>query len=347
MSVKRRIKFCCLLVSKYLGCFALARLLTRKGIVILGWHGISMDDEHTRFPQYFISRETLANRLEFLRANYTIISLDEAVRQHASGTIKPRQAVLTFDDGLYDFSAVGAPLLEEYEATGTLYVVSSKIGNALAHKQLAQDIILRSQQARGGSSTVVDDEQRATLATYQQDLAELPEAERYDYLRQIAAEFNVDIEPVFNSRMWNHHQPDELKRLAEAGHGVQLHTHTHLPTTKAPERVYEEANTCREILEKTTETMARDYCYPSGYWDRNAWEPLKKAGVRSAVTCKVGPNFASTPALALRRYIDHSEITQLEFEALVSGWTWLLKIIIHPSRFFAPSETLHEGPPYI
>ena len=334
-------------LARLLGGFALARFLTRNGFVVMGWHGVSIEDEHTRFPQYFISPSTLSRRLEFIKKHFAIISLEEAMKQHASGEIKPRQAVLTFDDGLYDFTAAGVPVLKEHDATGTLYVVSSKIGNCLASTMAARDIILRAQQAQGQDGVVVAAGERDNLASHQENLLAINEDERAEYLRKMAVEYDVDMDPVLEKRIWNHHQPDELKQLVREGFGVQVHTHNHTTTIEAPERVFEEANTCREFIEKTVDAPAIDYCYPSGLWQHAAWEPLKKAGMRGAVTCKTGPNFASTPALALRRYVDHEQSTQLEFEALVSGWNWLTKVIFNPRRYSEPSVALAEGPPYI
>ena len=341
------IKTLCLLMAKYCGCFALARFLTRNGIVILGWHGVSIADEHTRFPQYFIPPEMLEKRLEFLSKHYQFISLQEAVRQHASGKIKPGQVVLTFDDGLYDFTKAAVPVLNRFRAPGTLYVVSSKIGNGIAHGAAARDIVLRSQQAQGGDSTTVMEPQRAALVRHQQRLETLDEARRYDYLRRMSSEYDVDFEAMIEQRIWNHHHPHELKEIVAAGHDVQVHTHTHTTTVSTPEKVYEEAATCRRLVEEVTGTSATDYCYPSGLWEHSVWKDLEQAGMRSAVTCKTGPNFASTPRLALRRYLDHSDTSQLEFESIVSGWNWLIRVIFNPRRLFEPSVALREGPPYI
>ena len=35
-------KMLCLLIAKYCGCFAFARFVTRNGIAIIGWHGVSI-----------------------------------------------------------------------------------------------------------------------------------------------------------------------------------------------------------------------------------------------------------------------------------------------------------------
>lgn len=344
--MKKKLKAAFLTAAKLCGGFALARYLTRNGVVIIGWHGISIEDEHRRFPFYFISQPTLRKRIAFLKRHYTVISLDEAMEMHASGRIKPRCCVLTFDDGLYDFTAAGVPVMKEQNVTGTLYVLSAKMQNALAHKFAAKDIVLRAQEHRGGSSTVVEAQYRDTLADQQQKLADANEDHRYALLREFAKQFHVDFEPVIEKRIWNHHHPYELKELVDDGFGVQVHTHTHKTVVEHPDTVSEEAATCRELLEAATEKAATDFCYPSGLWEHAAWEPLRRAGMRGAVTCKTGPNFANTPALALRRYVDHNENSQLEFEAYASGFNWLLNVLFKPSRYSEPSIALDEGPPY-
>lgn len=334
------------LFAKYSGGFALARWITRRGVVIMGWHGISIEDEHVRFPEFFISQQTLAKRLAYLKRHYSVIPLDQAVKMHAAGEIKPGTCVLTFDDGMYDFTAVGIPLMKAHDVSATVYCVTSYLENNLAASMAVRDIYLRSQQMHGGNATEVDIKDRETLREQQTEINLLPRSDQDAYLLKIAAEKQVDFASVLEKRIWDNMSAEEMKQAVDDGFDVQVHTHTHLTTVADLDRVYDEAATCRQVLEGITEQPATDYCYPSGLWEHAAWPSLTKAGMRSAVTCKTGPNFAKTPHLALRRYIDHDANSQLEFEAMVSGFHWLMCVILKPSRFYEPSIARDEGPPY-
>lgn len=342
--VKGSLKRVGLLLAKYAGLLALARYITRYGVVIVGWHGVSMDDEHHRFSEYFISPQTLSRRLAFLQKHFVIISLDEAIRQHTSGRIGRRQVVLTFDDGLYNFTAAAVPVLKQYQATATLYVVSSMMHNALACKMALTDVLKRSKSEPG--AVLRNTERALPFEQHLQLLKSMSQPQKEAYLLQFAGEAGVEFQSQLERRMWNHHTPDELKALTDDGFDVQVHTHSHKTVIDDPESVYEEASTCRRLIEEATNKPATDYCYPSGLWDVAAWEPLRKAGMRSAVTCKLGPNFVSTPILALRRYIDNEQMRQLDFEALVSGLPWLLHVVFNPTHLSKPSVAQREGSPY-
>lgn len=334
------------LVGKYAGGFALARWITRNGIVILGWHGISMEDEHDRFPEFFISQETLTKRISHLKRHFSVVPLHEAVEMHASGKIEPNTCVLTFDDGMYDFLIAGVPLMKEEDVTATVYCVSSYLENNLAATMALRDIYLRAQQSSGANATELEAKNRDVFRKQCDEIRRLPRAEQDEYLLGVAKQMHVDFASVLEKRIWDNMSAEEMKKTVDEGFDVQVHTHSHLTTVADLDRVEEEAATCRRVLESITKRPALDYCYPSGLWEHAAWPSLSKAGMRSAVTCKTGPNFAKTPPLAMRRYIDHNANSQLEFEAMVSGFHWLMCVLTKPSRWFEPSIARNEGPPY-
>ena len=124
---KRAIKQALVGISHVTGVTALSRMLTRGGFNIIGFHGVSLLDEHRRFPTLFISVESFERRLRFLASHYRIVSLQDALEQHRMGRIAPRQVVLTFDDGFYNFLGRAVPLLKKYNAPATVYVVTSGV----------------------------------------------------------------------------------------------------------------------------------------------------------------------------------------------------------------------------
>lgn len=341
--MKRGIKLLLLWLAKYSGAFALTRFLTRNGFVVVAWHGVSADDEHRVLPEYFVPVEVLSARLAFLASHFRIVSLDEIVRQHAAGSIQPRQVVLTFDDGLTSFGRLAAPLLEAAEAPATVYAVTARMEQPLEPRSAVKHLLLlASREALRRSAdrrrTRPEEGFPEAFLYHSERLRELDTPACREYLLALAAELDVDFAPVLDARVWEHHTAAELHDLSLGGFDVQVHSHEHRTVIEDPDGVREQSQLCRDRLEATTGRPATDYCYPSGLWTRDSWVPLREAGMRSATTCRLGPNFATTPALALRRYIDHSGISQLEFEAMVSGLPWLLHVLLHPSRFAEPSE---------
>jgi len=101
-SALRRIKLSMLDMSSAVGLFRLLRNSRWRGsqLLILCYHGISMDDEHEWAPGLYMTPETFAARLDQLRrSECTVLPLDEAVHRLYDGTLPPRSVALTFDDG--------------------------------------------------------------------------------------------------------------------------------------------------------------------------------------------------------------------------------------------------------
>ena len=92
-------------------------------LLILCYHGFSVEDEHQWNPSLYIDTATFRNRLEMLRSGgYTVLPLGEALRLMYRSELPPRSVVITVDDGTYDFIRFGYPLLREYGFPATLYV---------------------------------------------------------------------------------------------------------------------------------------------------------------------------------------------------------------------------------
>jgi peptidoglycan/xylan/chitin deacetylase (PgdA/CDA1 family) len=358
--MRRIFKLALLWLFKLSGLLRLARRIAyRRGFLIIGWHGVSIADEHTRFPSLFLSPEALRGRLRFLKRNFEIVTLEEALRQHAAGSIAGNMAVLTFDDGYFNFMQSAAPVLEEFQAPATVYIVTQHMqdGRPLYH-HLIEDLVLASPHENMTGSVppvpgrmplrtkseraAVIDAARAAVRACDDDTSRI---ERF--LRDLAGALDVDLDARLKGRVWDCMTPAEVREMSTRGYSMQLHTHSHRNVLADSDTVLREVDTNRVALEAVTEQSADDFCYPTGLWNRSAWEPLRALGVRSAVTTLQGPNLVGTPALALRRVMDGEHASQIEFEFAVSGLAWLWHVLRHPERRAAPSEkvrTYRESP---
>ncbi len=71
-------------------------------LLILGYHGISLHDEHHWRPGLFITPDQFASRLKTIsRMGCAVLPLSEAIDRLRSGTLPPMSVAITFDDGFY------------------------------------------------------------------------------------------------------------------------------------------------------------------------------------------------------------------------------------------------------
>ena len=350
VSRKKALKHAILQVSRASGMTALGRVLTRGGFNIIGFHGVSLEDEHQRFPTLFISPDSFERRLRFLTRHYHIVSLQEAIEQHRGGRIRSNQVVLTFDDGFYNFLGRAMPILKQYRAPATVYVVTAEVESGdPAYNLLARDAVLSTRHTRATGLPDAPDHRRdlSTLAAREKVVRDVTIAlsrtcatavERLEFCRALGKALDVDVEAKLKSRLWNRLTPSEVRQVVAEGFDVQLHTHNHRNVVENRQIVRDEVRQNRQILERLAEKPVVHFCYPSGLWDRGVWPDLTAEGVESGVTTRNGPNYPETPALSLRRYLTGEAMTDLEFEFGLSGLRWLSRTLVDPSGRYRPSE---------
>jgi peptidoglycan/xylan/chitin deacetylase (PgdA/CDA1 family) len=333
---------------RHSGAFIAGRQMTRAGLMIVGWHGVSMGDEHVRFPSLFISPESFRRRLDFLRRTYRVIPLDEAVRQLRNGRLESRQVVLTFDDGFHNFYSVAAPILREYGMPATVYAITSELASDGPNTTLlVRDLVLRTRAESIEWSMNGSPAGRVALKSGRnrdqftgQILALLKNrdyGERLDLARKLAAALGVDIDAIIASRTWHHLSAFEMRELSQQGFSIQLHTHHHLNVVDHADVLDEELRLNRQSIVDVTGSSPVHFCYPSGCWSRETWPALERAGIASATTTKQGPNLRQTPAYALRRVLNGEDRSQLEFEFELSNLRWLAWAAMHPRNWRTPT----------
>ena len=124
----------------------------KKGLTILTYHSISNEIE----PDETVTPEEFEKQLQYIKENYKVISLEEAVEyiqtdiKKISGSI-----VITFDDGYSDNYRYAYPLLNKHNFPATIFLVSDFI-NDKEGKYLSQSQIheMKSNNISFGSHTV-------------------------------------------------------------------------------------------------------------------------------------------------------------------------------------------------
>jgi len=80
-------------------------------------------------PQLEITPQLFDDQMRYLHGKgYRTVSLNQALAPPARRNLPEKPIVITFDDGTLDFWEHGKPVLERYDFTATLFVVTGRVG---------------------------------------------------------------------------------------------------------------------------------------------------------------------------------------------------------------------------
>lgn len=329
-----------LFIARFLGVFALLRNTRLRGLRILCYHGISPSgtDESKFRLKVFTNSETFARRLRWLaRKDYQVLDLSQALELMERRKLPRRAVVITFDEGFYSFYQTAFGLLREHLFPATVFVTSYYVVKQNPIFRLAVQYMLWKTTRRRFDLGEVDthltgeydcrnerDKEEVAWEIFRYAETRLDEAQRVELARRLGTYLDVDYDQIVRRRFLHLMTLDQIREMHEAGVDIQLHTHRHqfpLKEERAKREIIDNRMALAEVVSRPMVHLA----YPSGLWSEQAFEWLKSVGVQSAMTCEMGINMLETPRLAMRRFIDSENISQLEFEAEMSGVADLLR----------------------
>lgn len=312
----------------------------RSRLLILCYHGVSLEDEHVWNPSLYISPKLLRERLTFLRnAGCAVLPLAEALGRLREGSLTPRSVALTFDDGMYDFYRQAFPILRELGMPATLYLTTAYCEyNRPVFDLMSGYLLWRGRERTLALPAVLPDPVRldAPGRRYAEGALKahvrrqsLTESQKDALLTALAASLSIDEADLCRKRLLHLINFDEARELAAGGIDIQLHTHNHRISMRH-ERFTQEIAENRARIEAISGGALRHFCYPSGYYRPEFLPWLRAAGIDSATTCEPGLASATSDPLLLPRLVDSSALSWCEFRGWVSGIAaWLPR---RPSR---------------
>jgi peptidoglycan/xylan/chitin deacetylase (PgdA/CDA1 family) len=334
-----KFKIVILYIAKYLGLFLLARKITSRGLRILCYHGFSLDDEHLFRPKLFMTRELFEQRLaKISKMRFSVIGLDKAVRMFESKKNMTNCLVLTIDDGWQGVGDIAWPLLKQYGFDWTLYLTTYyaekqtqvmnvaiqylcwKTSKKEIDLSVSADIFRQKIEFQGlkGISSLERELQKVgtTLSTSE---------ERQNFLHIIAAAFELNQGDFEERRLFYLLDMATIGKMHDEGVDIELHTHRHSIGGEDKNKLNLEIVENRNSIQKVCDHELKHFCYPSGFYNQKHLGWLAELGVASATTCRPGLNYHTTQPLELGRFLDGENISNIEFEAELSGFSELLR----------------------
>lgn len=279
---------------------------------------------------------------------YPVVSLQALANDF--DLLPDNATAITIDDGWYGTYKHMLPVLEKHGYPATIYLTTYYCLNNKPVANVAlqycfqnmdslqvQVLDLPAWQLGPLSLTSEEDCNRALQLSLER-LEELTDnAEKQTFLLAVANAIGIDISTIVAERWFHLMNPDEVADAARRGMSFELHTHRHRIAEGATSCLTEEINTNREYIHSLTGQNAHHFCYPSGVYHKDVWPELQRCGVQSATTTEVGLVDEQSELFAWPRILDGQYISDLEFEAEMSGFLELTRRFRRLFGFFRAS----------
>ena len=325
----------------------------QRRLLVLGYHGISLADEHLWDGTIYMSPETFRRRLNILReTGCEVLPLGVAVRQLFEGTLPPRSVALVFDDGFSDFARVAAPILAEFGYPATVYLCSYYAG----FNRPIFDIMLRYLLWKGAQQSIAlpgilseemfldEDGQRNATEKLRAAALEnqMTAGDKDKLLAEVAKVLDLDYQELCRERLLHTMNAEEVRAMNAQGYDIELHTHRHRVSRKQ-ELFAREIHDNRQWIRQTIGGADRvHFSFPGGVWEPVEQEWLTDLGVETALTCVPALADGRCNKLSLPRFVDNAHVGERAFRAWLAGsMSFFPKGTDNPTEGQILEETIH------
>ncbi|MBU5638118.1 polysaccharide deacetylase family protein [Geomonas sp. Red69] len=246
-----------------------------------------------------VREEEFAKQVKFLKENFTVIALDDALSLQASGNpLREDFMVVTFDDGYAGNYEVVFPIVQAYQFPVTVYVATrgcqgngnywfnDVIESLQAPKEYRVDLSAFTGKQYRVSRHAKGERKWDHIQGLLQDLKKLPRTDLEPAVKSLLTQ--ADAAP---ERVLRHLTPAQVKEMSRSPLvtiGAHTHCHSLLPSLSR-DQIGATVSQCRELLENWTSAAVEHFAFPNGDYDNEAIEVIQGLGFRSCVTTKAKP----------------------------------------------------------
>lgn len=301
-------------------------------LLILAYHGISLEDEHLWNSSLFVPPDFLRQRFELIKQhNCTVLPLSEAIERVYNKSLPKKAVAITFDDGNYDFYKKALPIIKEFNFPTTLYLTTFYSQNNKPVFTVAANYLLWK-----GKSKILDcnwllgineqinlatesNRSRAHSLIISHTAENKFSAEQKDHLlEKLCDNLQINYTEFCRKRIMQLMNKEEVTEIASAGIDVQLHTHRH--RVPLEEQLFKrEIVDNRRAIKEATGKQAKHFCYPSGEYNPRFFAWMEAENIISATTCETALSTAETNPFLLPRLVDTCSLSEVEFEGWLTG----------------------------
>ncbi len=227
---------------------------------------------------------------------FTVLSLPDAIERLAAGTLPPRAACITFDDGYQDNYSVALPILQKHGLVATFFVCSGYLNDGL----MFNDVI--TEALRGSARSELD---LSWLGLGIQPLSDGHSRRDLAAKVLLAAKYlPFDEREQACVRLWDMAQPgqqrprlmmtdEQVRYLSQQGMTIGAHTHSHPILTRISlEAARQDIQHNRALLHDLIGKEPVVFAYPNGRpmqdYQYEHVQLIKELGFSAAVTTAWG-----------------------------------------------------------
>lgn len=237
----------------------------RRGLSILIYHRV-LPEADPLFPSE-VDRVEFDRQLRLLKSMYNIIPLIDAVRHVRAGTLPPRTACITFDDGYADNAEVALPLLQRHGVHATFFVATGFLDGGRMWNDTVIEVVRRAQGAQIDARVLglglhpigSVAERRAAIGALIGQLKYLELDERLAQVARLADLVGCALPDDLMMRS------EQVRQLHQAGMAIGGHTVRHpILATLSPQAARDEIANGKRRLEELIGDQVRLFAYPNG-----------------------------------------------------------------------------------
>jgi len=294
------------------GVYYVISILRRRSPVILYYHSVNRQDYPFVYPDNIVSVENFGKQMAYLSHKKRIISLSELSKYIENGMdFPPNLAIITFDDGYYDFYSKAYPILKKYNAPCTLFPITGLLEGGVKWEDVLTYVINTTSMARF-SIRIRGDVKTYDLTSPHRRincirelnslLVKMDENERNEAITEIERLHQPPYKP-FKPVMLSWKEVLELNRDELVTFGSHTNTHYNLASISA-QKAWLEISESKEKIERFLDKPCTIFSYPFGKRDsfnEDIKEMLRMGGFSLAVTTMRGTVSKKTDPFELRR----------------------------------------------
>lgn len=293
----------------------------------------------------YMSEGKFMQRMKYLESSdYHVIGLGEGVAALKDGNIKPNSVVVTIDDGWYSTYRCMFPALQACSIPATVYLTSYYCEKQLPVVTVLLNYLLASTSCKevieldlAGRLQVfdlsVESDKGRLMACCQGHLDSLDSEEgKQSFLEELSSKLGVDYQSIISKQLFHLMTPAQVQEMASCGVDFQLHTHCHTISKQETYCIEDEIVKNSQFINSLVDIDLVHFCYPSGIYDPQIWPELEKLNVESATTTEIGLADKNTHKYAIPRILDGEQISDIEFEAELSGFNDMVRRILSVCR---------------